>query len=204
MVEAYANDPASMTSAAGCSAPNPGFRMMRMPVSPSTSMTVRPRFNRSPRIGMASMAVHTGIVNSIAKTVASGSIAIAYTQAYWPPKCSTLRTTCRPKRRVRTAPTPKRGSTASTRANETRLRRNRISKLPMVRSSSRTATAMRENDSSAPHIHRAPRRAAGMPDKPRTDHGFAISLLTVGKLWSDPGFQPRAGKSLRSSRREAP
>jgi len=30
-------------------------------------------------------------VNSIANTVASGSIAIAYTHAYWPPKCRTLR-----------------------------------------------------------------------------------------------------------------
>src|SRR5881397_2555327 len=66
--------------------------MMRMPASPSTSITVRPRLRRSPRTSMASTAAHTGMVNSIANTVASGSIAIAYTQAYCPPKCSTLRT----------------------------------------------------------------------------------------------------------------
>ena len=119
-------------------------------------------------------------------------------------------TTCRPKRCVRRLSVPKRGRAASTRTKETRLRRNRISKLPMVRSSSRTETAMSENESRAPTIHSAPRSAAGSRDKPGTDHSFAVSLFTdrlatSWKPWSVPGFpQPRAGKSLRSSRREAP
>src|SRR6266849_2373333 len=138
--------------------------MIRTPAMPSTSMTMRPRLRRSPRISVARIAVHTGMVNSIAKTVARGSIAIAYTHAYWPPKCSTLRNTCKPNRRVRSLPRPKRGRTASTRRSETRLRRARISKLPMVRSSSRTEIAMSENESRAPTIHNAPRRATGIPD----------------------------------------
>ena len=117
---------------------------------------------------MASNAVHTGMVNSIAKTVTSGSMPIAYTHAYWPPKCITLRTVCRPNHRVRSARSPKTGRSAPMMTSETTLRRNNISKLPMVRSNSRTATAMAENDSTAPPIHRAPRSAAdiiGLPER---------------------------------------
>jgi hypothetical protein len=126
-------------------------------------MMTRLRSRRSPRINTASTAVHTGMVNSIAKTVASGSIPIAYTHAYWPPKWNTLRTKCTPIRRVRSARIPNQGKTASMMTSETRLRRKRISKVPRVRSSSRTATAMSENESNAPPIHRAPRTAEGDP-----------------------------------------
>ena len=159
--------------------------MMRTPARPSTSMTMRPRLRRSPRISVARTAVHTGMVNSIAKTVARGSIAIAYTHAYWPPRCSTLRNTCKPSRRVRSLLSPKRGSTASTRRSETRLRRARISKLPMLRSSSRTETAMSENERSAPTIHSAPRSATGMSGVSRAPESRCA----------------RAGARLRSRRR---
>src|SRR5436190_5919841 len=142
--------------------------MIRTPARPSASMTMRPRLRRSPRISVARIAVHTGMVNSIAKTVARGSIAIAYTHAYWPPRCSTLRNTCSPSRRVRSLLKPRRGRTASTMRSETRLRRARISKLPMEWSSSRTETAMSENEISAPPIHKAPRSAADLPDKSTT------------------------------------
>src|SRR5437879_7228810 len=142
--------------------------MIRTPAMPRTSMTMRPRLRRSRRISVARIAVHTGMVNSIAKTVARGSIAIAYTQAYWPPRCRTFRTRCRPNRRVRSLPRPKRGSTASTMRSETKLRSARISKLPMVRNSSRAATAMTANESIEPPIHRAPRNAADLPGNSAT------------------------------------
>src|SRR5687768_16409353 len=67
--------------------------------------------------------------------------------------------------RVRSAVNPRRGSITSTSANETTLRRNRISRLSRALSSSRTATAMAEKENSAPTIHRAPRTEAVMPTR---------------------------------------
>ena len=49
------------------------------------------------------------------------------------------------------------GSIASTMASITTLRRNTISNEPMWRCSSRTATAMAVNESTAPPIHSTPR-----------------------------------------------
>src|SRR3989442_10491031 len=62
-------------------------------------------------------------------------------------------------RRVRTAALPDLASIAPTIASITTLRRKRISNGPMWRCSSRPATAMAANESTAPSIHRAPRSA---------------------------------------------
>ena len=52
---------------------------------------------------------------------------------------------------------PWRGSMMNTIASMPRLRRNTISNEPMWRCSSRTATAMAANESTAPPIHSTPR-----------------------------------------------
>jgi len=54
--------------------------------------------------------------------------------------------------------------------SETRLLRNRISNVPSL-PSSRTATAISENDNSAPPIHSAPRNAAGRALNTKTATG---------------------------------
>src|SRR5688572_18932793 len=114
-------------------------------------------FNLSFRNRKASTAVHTGIVNSMAKTVASGRAPMAKIHDHWPPKWKRLRQMCSPKRCVRTAARPARGSIASTMRNITALRMNSTSNGAMWRSISRTPIAIAENDSTAPLIHRTPR-----------------------------------------------
>ena len=65
-----------MPSAAMWNAPPPGRRMMRTPAKPSASCTRRGTVNLSRRNSHASSAVHIGMVNSIANTVASVSTPI--------------------------------------------------------------------------------------------------------------------------------
>ena len=66
-----------MTNAAGSSGAAPGRRMISTPAIPQPSITRRETPSFSPRNKKARSAVHTGIVNSMANTVARGSAPIA-------------------------------------------------------------------------------------------------------------------------------
>src|SRR5262245_57442450 len=130
--------------------------MISTPVRPSASITSRGSEKRSLRKIQASSAVHTGMVNSIANTVARVSAPIEYTHSTWPQKWIALRHRCNESLCVRTEDTPALGSIASTIASITRLRRNTISNEPIWRCSSRTAIAIAVNESTAPPIQRTP------------------------------------------------
>src|ERR1043166_6993666 len=58
----------------------PGRRMIRTPRKPSTIEPARLSVKRSPRMSTARSPAHTGIMNSIANTVASGSTMTALAQ----------------------------------------------------------------------------------------------------------------------------
>ena len=63
---------ASIRSAAGCMTPSPGLTIRRTPAKPSATQAARLGVSLSFRIGTASTATQTGMVNSRANTVASG------------------------------------------------------------------------------------------------------------------------------------
>jgi hypothetical protein len=62
------------------------------PRKPSTTEPMRLTVARSPRKNTASTPAHTGIMNSMANTVASGSVITANDQPIVAPKCVPLRT----------------------------------------------------------------------------------------------------------------
>ena len=76
-VRPKASAPASMASAAGSTVASPGRRITSMPVMPSTTAVTRAAVSFSRRKIAANTAVHNGVVNSIANTVASGIRPIA-------------------------------------------------------------------------------------------------------------------------------
>src|SRR5438067_5067479 len=168
-------EPSTITSDAGWNAPSPGRRMMATPTRPSASCVSRPRFRCSPRNSAARIAVHTGMVNSIANTVASVRAPIAYIQQNWPARCITARAACTGKRLVRSGAKPRRSVIVETSSSVTSVRSARISRIPMWRSSSRTATAITANDSTAPSIHSTPRSAFELVG------GWGISLWYVSR-----------------------
>jgi len=79
-------DPASTTRAPGPTAPAPGRVTTRTPSTPPTMAAHRGRVRRSRRKSAARRATHTGLVNSMAVTTASGARAMPHTQEYWPQK----------------------------------------------------------------------------------------------------------------------
>ncbi len=95
-----------------------------MPMKPKTSATTRPRFSRSPSMKMAMTLAQIGVVNSMAKTSASGSSAIPVIQPSWAAKWTMLRENWVPSRAVRHMP----GSAITTKGS-------RITSEPSVRNS---------------------------------------------------------------------
>src|SRR5438045_1113031 len=135
--------------------------MTMTPAMPRASCTTRARLRCSCRKSAASSAVHTGMVNSIANTVASVSAPSAYIQHNWPPTCTSARAAWSGSRRVAIAPTPWPGISRHTMASVTAVRSARISSTLRWRLSSRTAIAIAAKENTAPSIHRTPRRACG-------------------------------------------
>jgi len=78
----------------------------------STSMTMRPRLRRSPRISAARIAVHTGMVNSIAKR-SRGAASRSRIPCILAPNAARCATRASRNRRVRSLPRPRRGRTAA-------------------------------------------------------------------------------------------
>jgi len=93
MVAVIANRsaPNSTSSAAGWKASIPGRRITSTPAEQAASAMARVMVMRSPRNKIASKATHAGVVNSRAKTVASGKITIATVQQICETKWTTFR-----------------------------------------------------------------------------------------------------------------
>jgi hypothetical protein len=72
----------------------PGRRMTSTPRKPSAIEPARLSVKRSPSSSTASRPAQTGIMNSIANTVASGSTITALVQQMLAMKCVPLRTRC--------------------------------------------------------------------------------------------------------------
>src|SRR5262249_23106817 len=76
----------STHSAAGLKAASPRRRIITTPIKPRITAPMRLGVNRSESNHTASNAVHAGVMNSSAKTVANGNSVNAVAQQYWPPK----------------------------------------------------------------------------------------------------------------------
>src|ERR1043166_812591 len=179
----------------------PGRRMMSTPKKPSTIEPARLSVRRSPRISTASSPAHTGIMNSIANTVASGSTITALAQHRLAAKCVPLRTKCTNGRRsTRWANSVGCGSmTARSSASPPMLRTINSSNRLRTPPSWRTEIAISENDNSVPVIQtmtagRLERFGApasggsGSPSAPAST-GVTTFLQTLFGVWLV--FRPR-------------
>src|SRR5215470_13376362 len=114
---------------------------------------------RSPSTGIASSSAQAGVVNSSANTVASGSSSRLIAHRYCPPRCTVLRKMCSGICRLKIV--ARRSARAAARASMTirprPARTARISMTLSVPARKRIDTAIAENDSSAPVIHRTTR-----------------------------------------------
>jgi hypothetical protein len=80
------NAQATMIIAPPLTVDTPGRKITRMPRKPRASATQRPRFMRSRRTATARIVPHTGVVNSMADTVARGSSVMPKIQNTCPAK----------------------------------------------------------------------------------------------------------------------
>ena len=143
----------------GLKAANPGRRIITTPISPRTTAPIRLGVSRSESSQTASKAVHAGVINSSAKTVANGNSVNAVAQQYCAPKWITLRSKFSGIRRGRTsgrrsARVPKSVSIIN---RPTPLRMLRISKMFSLPASMRIDTAIAENERSVPVIQKTTR-----------------------------------------------
>jgi len=117
---------ATTAKIAGSNAPTPGRTMISTPTKPSAMASCRFRLSRSPSSSTAVSAPQMGEVNSTAKTMASGSQAMARIQSTWPMKCTEWRTSCMTGWQERRTAGSARAMKSPMKATPKRLRRSRI------------------------------------------------------------------------------